>query len=302
METRILSIGGKEIPITSPDLLLWPQQGITKWDYLRYLLAVAPFMIPYTRDRMLMIWRYPEGIGGRRIEERSIHGSAPDWVSRTVYNGKERILLNDAAVLAWAASRGALEFHVPFDRHDRKDYPTELVFDLDPSEGMDFGVVRKVAEELRKVLDSLSLRSFPKTSGATGLQIFVPIAPVYTFEQTRQLNRFIAEYMLRHMPETITLERVPSRRGGKLYFDYLQLWRGRTMAAVYSVRARPEAAVSAPVTWEEVKLGFRPTDFTVASMPARLMKTGDLFRFVSGVTDRLNQRLDPILDFVRGHT
>ena len=114
-------------------------------------------MLPYTRDRMLMIWRYPEGIGGPRIEERSIHGVAPDWVPRVMYKDKERILLNDASTLVWAAGLGAIEFHVPFDRHDHKDYPTELVFDLDPPDNSSFTLVLEVALKVKEVLDSLSL-------------------------------------------------------------------------------------------------------------------------------------------------
>ncbi|MDB4867979.1 MAG: polymerase protein [Cohnella sp.] len=302
MENQFVTIEGKEISISHPDRILWPEPGITKMQYLQYLLAVASFLLPYTRDRMLMVWRYPDGITGRRVEERSIHGAAPAWVPRVVYADKERILLNDMATLIWAANRGATELHVPFDRHFRKDYPTELVFDLDPADNMNFGIVLEVALKLRDVLDSLSLQSFPKTSGATGLQIFVPIEPTYTFEETRQVNAFIARYMLQQMPEKITLERVVERRGNKLYFDYLQLWRGRTMAAAYSVRAKPLATVSTPVTWEEVDRGFQPADFTMGSIPGRLQRIGDLFRFVSTEPYRLNQKLDNVLRFIQKHS
>jgi bifunctional non-homologous end joining protein LigD len=297
-----LEIEGREIGITEPERLLWPDAGITKFDYLQYLIGVSPFLLSYTKNRMLMVWRYPGGIGGPRIEERSVHGQAPEWLSRTLYNGKERILLNDLAALVWTANLGALEYHVPFDLHDRKDFPTELVFDLDPAAGMSFGVVREVALCLREVLDSLSLRSFPKTSGATGLQIFVPIEPVYPFEETRRINRFLAEYLRQRMPERITLDRPVERREGKLYFDYLQLWRGRTMAAAYSVRARPQAPVSTPVTWEEVERGFEPEDFTIHTVPARLQAAENPFEPVSSPGVRLNQNLDDVLSFIRKHT
>jgi bifunctional non-homologous end joining protein LigD len=301
LENQMVSIEGKDIEITHPDRVLWPEAGITKLHYLQYLITVAPLLLPYTTDRMLMVWRYPEGITGRRVEERSIHGVAPAWVPRVVYTDKERILLNNIATLVWVANRGAVELHVPFDRHYRKDYPTELVFDLDPAENMDFRVVLEVALKLKDVLHSLSLQSFPKTSGATGLQIFVPIEPKYTFEEARRINEFIAKYMLQQMPDQMTLERVVERRGNKLYFDYLQLWRGRTMAAAYSVRAKPQASVSTPVTWEEVERGFRPADFTVAVIPGRLQTVGDLFRSVSTEEYRLNQRLDNVLDFIQNN-
>ncbi len=301
MPNNCLTIDGKEIEISNPDRLLWPEMGITKSHYIQYLIAIAPYLVPYTSNRMLMIWRYPGGLAGRRIEDRSIHGIAPDWVPRVIYNGKERILLNDMATLVWVANLGALELHVPFDLHYHKDYPTELVYDLDPADRMGYGVVLEVALKLRALLSSLSLHSYPKTSGATGMQIYVPIEPIYTFEETRHINRFIAQYMLEQMPDTITLERVVQRRGGKLYFDYLQLWRGRTMAAPYSVRARPLATVSTPVAWEEVSRGFLPADFTMAHVPERLQKKGDLFRFVSSQGERLNQNLDKVLNFVKTH-
>ncbi|CAI6082835.1 non-homologous end-joining DNA ligase [Cohnella sp. JJ-181] len=299
MEKQLYAIEGREIEITHPDRVVWPEAGIAKLDLIRYLMEVAPYMLPYTRDRMLMVWRYPDGIGGKRIEERSIHGAAPEWVPRVAYGGKERILLNDAATLAWLANRGAVEFHVPFDRYNRKDVPTELVFDLDPAAGMPFEAVREVALKLKETLDGLSLASFPKTSGATGLQIFVPIAPRYTFEEARLINTFVARYMLEQLPDRITLERVVEKRGGKLYFDYLQLWRGRTMAAVYAVRATPQATVSTPVTWDEVSAGFEPADFTIATMPQRLRTKGDLFKGVSSEAHRDEQQIDEVLAFVR---
>lgn len=299
MPNTVVTVEDKEISISNPDRVLWPEAGITKFQYIKYLMEVAPYLLPYTRDRMLMIWRYPDGITGRRVEERSIHGTAPDWVPRVVYGGKERILLGDRATLVWVANRGGCELHVPFDKHFRKEYPTELVFDLDPAENMDFNIVLEVALKLQEVLASLALHSFPKTSGATGLQIFVPIEPKYTFEEARQVNRFIANYMHQQLPDQITLERVVERRGDKLYFDYLQLWRGRTMAAPYSVRAKPLASVSAPVTWEEVRIGFRPADFTVANIPNRIREVGDLFRPVSAEEGRLNQRLDQVLTFIQ---
>lgn len=299
MEKQRYAIEGKALEISHPDRVFWPEAGIAKLDLIRYLMEVAPYMLPYTRDRMLMVWRYPDGIGGKRVEERSLHGEAPDWLPRIAYGGKERILLNDAATLVWLANRGAVEFHVPFDRYDRKDVPTELVFDLDPAPGMPFEAVREVALKLKETLDGLSLASFPKTSGATGLQVFVPIVAKYTFEETRLINAFVARYMQEQMPDRITLERVVEKRGDKLYFDYLQLWRGRTMAAVYAVRATPTATVSTPVTWGEVAKGFEPADFTIATVPQRLGTMGDLFQGVSSDAHRVEQRVDEVLAFVR---
>jgi bifunctional non-homologous end joining protein LigD len=299
MKDFVMCIEDKEVPITNANKLFWPGQGITKLNYMNYLLTIAPYMLPYTRDRMLMIWRYPDGIGGKRIEQRSIHGTAPTWVPRVKYNDKDRILLNDAATLVWAANLGALELHVPFDKHNHKDYPTELVFDLDPADDRSFELVIEVALKVRDVLASLSLASIAKTSGATGLQIYVPITPLYTFEETRKVNRFIADYMIEQIPQQVTLDRVVERRGSKLYFDYLQLWKGRTMAAPYSVRAREKATVSTPVTWEELQDGIRPSDFTISTVPERIRRIGDLFAPVS--TQSRQQDISHILNFLEFH-
>lgn len=299
MEKYIIDIEDRQLEISNPDRVIWHEAAITKLDYVKYLIEMSPFLLPYARNRMLMIWRYPDGIQGRRVEERSIHGPAPDWVPRVVYGDKPRILLNDLATLIWIANRGALELHLPFDRYDHKDYPTELVFDLDPAEHMPFDKVREVALMLREVLAGLSLESYPKTSGATGLQVFVPIEPKYKYEEARRINSFIARYLLQRMPNQITLERVVAKRGNKLYLDFLQLWRGRTMAAAYSVRAKKQATVSTPVTWNEIEKGCHPSDFTLATVPGRIKRIGDLFKEVSSEEHRLPQRVDEILAFIR---
>jgi bifunctional non-homologous end joining protein LigD len=300
MET--LTIDGHDISLTNPDKVLWPEAGITKLDYIRYLLSVADYLLPYTKDRLLMVWRYPDGVGTRRIEEKAVPEYAPAWVPRSFYKDKDWILLGDRATLSWLANRAALELHVPFDRHDHRNYPTELVFDLDPSEPDHFELVLEVALKLKDILDSLGLFSVAKTSGATGLQIYLPLEPKYPFEQARQLNKFIADYIVQQMPQQITLERTVKKRGTKLYFDYLQLWKMRTMPAPYSARARAEGTVSAPVSWEEVRAGFHPTDFTMKNMGERLARTGDLFRPITSEKLAYAQSLDAILSFLEKHT
>jgi bifunctional non-homologous end joining protein LigD len=124
-------VEGRRIEITHPDKIIWEDQSITKIDYIHYLLDVSPYLIKHAKERLLMVWIYPHGIDGKKIEKRSVPMTAPEWVSSTFYKEKERMLLNDRATLVWAANYGAIEFHVPFDRHDKPDYPLEMVFDLD---------------------------------------------------------------------------------------------------------------------------------------------------------------------------
>lgn len=291
-----IEVDGHLIEITHPEKIIWENQGITKLDYIQYLLNVSSHLIQHAKERLLMIWVYPHGLSGKKIEKRSVPQTAPEWISHTFYKEKERILLNDRATLVWAANYGGIEFHVPFDRHDKTDYPLEMVFDLDPPDDNSFDLVLEVAIKLKQLLESLGLISVPRTSGSLGMQVFVPIQPNYTFEQTRKINTFVAQYFAEQMPQHITLERVVSKRGNKLYFDYLQLWRGRTMPVVYSARAKSEPTVAAPLTWEEVETGIRPTDFTILNMKKRIQEMGDLFNPVT--TEKLNQSLDDILNFI----
>jgi bifunctional non-homologous end joining protein LigD len=291
-----IEVDGHVIEITQPEKIIWENQGITKLDYIQYLLDVSSYLIQHAKERLLMIWVYPHGISGKKIEKRSVPESAPEWVSQTFYKEKQRILLNDQATLVWSANYGAIEFHVPFDCHDKTDYPLEMVFDLDPPDAESFELVLEVAIRLKELLESLGLASVPRTSGSTGMQVFVPIQPNYTFEQTRKINTFIAHYFAEQLPKFVTLERVVSKRGNKLYFDYLQLWRGRTMPVVYSARAKSEPTVAAPLTWGEVEAGIEPKDFTILNLRNRIQEMGDLFRIVT--TEKLNQSLDGILNFI----
>ncbi|CAH0344109.1 non-homologous end-joining DNA ligase [Bacillus sp. CECT 9360] len=294
-----LIIEGKKISITNPDIMIWEEAGINKIDYIQYLLNVAPFLLEHAKNRLLMIWIYPHGIDGKRIEKRSLPSSAPDWVSNSYYKEKQRILLNDKATLVWAANYGALEFHVPFDTYQKPNYPLEMVFDLDPPDDEHFDLVLEIALKLKDVLGSLGLTSVPRTSGSTGMQIFIPIASEYPFEETRKINKFIAEYLVEKMPSALTLERAVEKRENKVYFDYLQLWKGRTMPAVYSSRGKPQATVATPVTWEEVQVGFHPTDFSIVNISERIREKGDLFSMIT--TKKTPQNLDEILLFIKKH-
>ncbi|MFL6561387.1 MAG: DNA polymerase domain-containing protein, partial [Bacillus sp. (in: firmicutes)] len=236
------------------------------------------------------------GINGKKIEKRSVPTTAPEWVSGTFYKKKDRMLLNDQATLVWAANYGAIEFHVPFDHHEKPDYPLEMVFDLDPPDHNSFELVLEVSIRLNELLESLGLISVPRLSGSSGMQIFVPIQPDCTFEEVRKINTFVANYFAEQMPHQVTLERVVSKRGNKLYFDYLQLWRGRTMPVVYSARANPCATVATPLTWSEVEAGVKPAGFTILNMKKRIQEKGDLFKLVT--TEKHNQSLNDILKFI----
>ncbi|UFJ42059.1 non-homologous end-joining DNA ligase [Brevibacillus humidisoli] len=292
-QSHVIEIEGKEIPISNPDKLLWPEAGVTKLAYLRYLIEVAPHLLRYTRNRLLTVIRYPHGIDDKHFFQKNLPDYAPDWIATAVWEKTRYPVLNDLPTLVWMANQAALEWHVSFHEID-DEIPTELVFDLDPSTP-DFDDAIDAALKLKEVLDELNLPSWIKTSGASGLQVYVPIERKYRFEQTRQVGEFIATYLVKKNPRTLTIERLVKNRGTKLYIDYLQHWRGKTLAAAYSTRARPQATVSAPLRWEEVPT-IHPTQFTVHTMPKRLQETGDLFTPLLSPARRVS--LEPILSFL----
>lgn len=297
MESMTILVQGKKLQITNPEKLLWEEQGISKLDYIQYLLEVAGYLLPYTRERLLTMIRYPDGSKGKSFFQKEIPEYAPEWVPRREAGGKEWILLNDLPTLVWVANQAALELHVPFNLAAREDFPSELIIDLDPMDEENFGLVREVALRTKEVLDSFGLMSVAKTSGATGIQIYVPLVPVYTYEETRMVNRFIARYLAAKYPEKITLERSVQKRGKRLYFDYLQLWRGRTLPAPYSVRARAAASVSTPLTWEEIEAGVHQLDFTIGTVRRRVKQTKDLFGCITDA--RYQQKLDTVLSYIK---
>ncbi|WP_407649408.1 non-homologous end-joining DNA ligase [Brevibacillus composti] len=290
----VVTIEGKELTITNPTKPLWPEANVTKMDYIRYLLEVATPFLAYTQNRLLTVIRYPHGIHDKHFYQKNLPDYAPDWIATKQWENSLYPLCNDVATMVWMANQAALEWHVSF--HLASDErPTELVFDLDPSTP-DFPPVIETALLLKELLDDLQLPAVPKTSGATGLQIYIPIQPRYTFEQTRMVGQFMATYLAEKRPDLITLERLVKNRGTKLYIDYLQPWRGKTLTAPYSTRARREATVSTPLLWEELP-HIHPTDFTVHTVPARLKQRGDLFAPVHD--QRRRASLDPILSFLQ---
>ncbi|QDX95057.1 DNA polymerase domain-containing protein [Brevibacillus laterosporus] len=269
-----LDIDGKELIITNPDKPLWPKAGVTKLIYLQYLIQMAPYLLPYTTDRFLTVIRYPHGVGDKSFYQKNLPNYAPDWIPRAVDGTITYALLNDVATLVWMANQAVLEWHIAFHT-SQQEWPTELVFDLDPSTP-DFDDAIEASLYVKEILDELQLISYPKTSGASGIQVYIPIQSGYSFEQTRKVGEFICNYLTQKYPQKLTIERLTKNRGTKLYLDYLQHWRGKTLPAPYTTRAKELATVSAPLRWSEIEYAH-PSDFTVHTMPARVKNKGDLF-------------------------
>lgn len=289
-----IEVEGRAIDVSNPEKLLWPEAGITKEGYISSMLELAPYILLYARGRLLTIIRYPDGIHGQSFFQKDCPEYAPEWVN-TALNGEIRyILLDSLPTLIWLVTQAALEFHVTFNTVDREDHPTYLVFDLDPSKGQTFEEVIEVGLLIHETLEALSIKSFAKTSGATGLQVYIPVNGRYDYDTGRQINEFFARYFSQKYPKQITIERIVKNRGKKLYFDYLQMWYTKTIATAYAPRANEKASVSMPVDWSELA-SISPGDFTLLNSAKLLAEKGDRFK---GLLET-DQNLDTILEKIK---
>ncbi len=281
-ESASLEINGHVVRLTRLDKLFWPQEEYCKLDLISYYAEAAPFILPHLKDRPLVWTRYPDGIEGKSFYQKNAPDYIPDWItthaifSEASVRQVNFILAHETAVLVWLANQGALEIHPWLSRTINLDRPDFVVFDLDPSPDNDFTQVVGLAWAVKKVLDELGLKSYPKTSGAAGLHIYVPLQNIYEYSKIREFARPVAEMVCKLMPGLATIERKVNKRGPLIYVDYLQNARGQTLCAPYSVRPLPGAPVSCPLHWEELN-DIHPAQFSIKTILPRLTKQGDLF-------------------------
>ncbi|HEU5321373.1 MAG TPA: non-homologous end-joining DNA ligase [Methylomirabilota bacterium] len=266
--------------VTNAGKVFWPEEGYTKGDLVAYYEAVAAWLLPYLRDRPLVLTRYPDGIAGKSFYQKDAPDWAPAWV-RTVrvpsdHGGRaiDYLVVDDVASLRWVASMATIPLHVWSSRAGALERPDWMVLDLDPK-GAPFADVVRVARTLRRILDELALPSYVKTSGATGLHILVPLGARYTHEESRTFARLLATLAVEREPEIATVARPLHARGGKVYVDFGQNVAGQTIVAPLSVRPLPGAPVSCPLRWPEVGPGLDPRRFTIRTVLDRLARVGD---------------------------
>jgi bifunctional non-homologous end joining protein LigD len=266
--------------ITNAGKVFWPAEGYTKADLVAYYERVASWLLPYLRDRALVLARYPDGIEGKSFFQKDAPEWAPEWIrrARIPARGVERdidyFVVDDVEALRYVANTGTIPLHLWASRVGSIERPDWLVLDLDPK-GAPFTDVVKVALGLRGVLERLELPSYPKTSGATGLHILLPLGARYTYEETRTFARLLATLVVDATPAIATIVRIVDARGGKVYVDFGQNGPGQTIVAPLSVRPLPGAPVSMPLRWPEVTARLDPGRFTIRTAPARLDKVGD---------------------------
>lgn len=230
--------------------------------------------------------RFPGGIHSKGFYQKDVKGKAPEWADTFPYTTsdgehKEYLLGNDETALLWMASLGCIEMNPWFSRSISPDNPDYCVIDLDPDKNT-FDQVIHVAQMVKQVLDQIEVPCYPKTSGSTGMHIYIPLAAKYTYDQSQLFAKLIVKLIHQQVPEFTSLERMIANRDGKMYLDFLQNRPGATIAGPYSLRPKPGATVSMPLAWDEVKAGMRMKDFTIFNAIDRLKETGDLFKGVLG--------------------
>ncbi|MFD3445099.1 non-homologous end-joining DNA ligase [Microbacteriaceae bacterium 4G12] len=271
--------GERQVRISSPSRVLWPELGITKLNLAKYMVAVSEAFLAANGDRPLSLQRFSEGIDGDQFFSKNPPKGAPDYVRSVpvVYPSSRshpQLVLDEAAAAVWAVQMNTVVFHPWPSRAETSDFPDQLRIDLDPQPGTDFDDAVPAALELRRVLAEAGLDAFLKTSGNRGLHVFAPIEPTHEFLDVRHAVIAAARELERRMPERVTTAWWKEERGQRIFVDFNQANRDRTMAGAYSPRALAHAPVSCPITWDELE-SADPRAFTVLTVPERLRTTGD---------------------------
>jgi bifunctional non-homologous end joining protein LigD len=293
--------GGHEVKLSNLDKLFWPDEGITKGDLIDYYRAVAPVLVPHLRDRPFTMRRYPDGAYGKAFFQKDAPSHTPEWIERFRVEVSTREsprrtrwidapVVDDEAALLWMANMGCIDMNTWYSRVDKPHRPDWVLFDLDPSPDVGFPETVQVALLIKAALDALGLVSFPKTSGADGIHVLVPLERRHSYDDTREFCEIVAGAIARTNQGLATTEWSKSKRRGVL-IDANQNGEGKTIASVYSVRPRPGAPVSTPLRWNEVDETLDPRAFTMETVLERVRRHGDLFEGVLTTRQRLSQAL-----------
>ncbi|MEV5123937.1 non-homologous end-joining DNA ligase [Streptomyces decoyicus] len=275
-----LDVAGRTVRLSHPDKTYYPERGFTKLDVAQYYLAVADGVLRGLRDRPTTMQRFPDGVEGEFFYQKRAPKGLPDWLptARIAFpSGRfaDEMCPTEPAAVLWAANLGCLTFHPWPVRRADTEHPDELRIDLDPQPGTDFADAVRVAHLLRELLTEHGLRGWPKTSGGRGVHVYVPIQPRWTFTEVRRAAITLARALERRMPELVTSAWWKEERGAKVFVDYNQMARDRTIASAYSLRARPRATVSTPLRWDELP-DAAPEDFDLRTVPPRFAELGDV--------------------------
>ena len=290
----VLAVDGKEVRLTNLRKIFWPELGLTKGDLIQYYANVADVLIPHVADRAMVMKRYPHGASGEFFFMKRAPSPRPSWIEIcSIDHGSKGVIdfpmIQDLAALLWVINLGCIDLNQWYATCDDINRPDYVHFDLDPGAGAPFERVLETALVVREALDTLKMRSVVKTTGSKGLHVYVPIVRGPEQGEVRTFAHVLAQELSRRHPALITAEyRVAKRPRGRVLVDYNQNRWGSTLASIYSVRPRPEATVSTPITWKEVEQGVRIEDFTVKNVPARVREVGDIWKPLLGKRGRFD--------------
>ncbi|MGI8951294.1 MAG: DNA ligase D [Chitinophagaceae bacterium] len=299
IKEQTVTINNHKIKLTNLNKLYWPKEKITKRDMLNYYYAIMPYMLPYMKDRPQSLNRHPNGINEPGFYQKDVKGKVAGWLTTYHYlsassGDKDFLVCTDEASLLYIASLGCIEMNPWHSRVQSPDNPDWCVIDLDPDNNS-FDEVIEAAQVVKKVLDSVDVKNVcVKTSGSTGMHIYIPLEAKYDYDQSRLLAELIVTIVHNEIPKFTSLERSPAKRKVKIYLDFLQNRQIQTIAAPYSLRPKPGATVSTPLHWEELKKGLSPKNFTMFNIFDRLKNEGDIFRAVLGEGIDLEKTLEKI--------
>jgi len=275
-----LEVGARLVKVTNPDKVFFSVRGETKLDLVRYYLSVGDGIVSALYERPTQLKRHPDGAEGEPIYQKRVPEKRPEWIETatvTFPSGRtaDELCVTEVAHVAWAANLGTIDFHPWPSRRPDVEHPDELRIDIDPQPGTGFKDAKKVAAGVREVLDEIGYVAWPKTSGNRGIHVACRIEPEWTFPEVRRCALSFAREVERRLPKLVTTAWWKEERGKRVFIDYNQNARDRTIASAYSARARPDGTVSAPVAWDELP-EVETEDFTLATMPARFAQLGDV--------------------------
>jgi len=277
----MIKIQDKAVEFTHLDRVIWKEGNLTKYDLIHYFLEVSSYLLPHLYNRFLVFQRFPKGTDKPGFYQKNCPQSAPSWVKKIPFQHGSRVIQYIVAdgpeTLAWLGNQASVEIHPWLSSLDALETPDYAVFDLDPADKTSPPQLRQAALTLNQVLLEMGLRGYPKTSGSRGIQVYVPLKPVYTYDRVRKFVETTFHLVYSRLPSYTTMERSKEKRRGKIYLDYLQNGRGKTLVAPYSPRPHPHAPVSTPLSWQEVENRSFPLSENIQTIPSRLQDKGDLF-------------------------
>jgi bifunctional non-homologous end joining protein LigD len=299
-DVLLTAMPGRSVQLTNLDKVFFPEAGITKRDLLQYYADVAPLLVPYLTGRAMVLKRYPNGIAADYFYMKRTPANKPPWLRTcAIEHGSGSVIdfpiVDDVAGLLWVINLGCIDLNEWYSRCDDTDRPDYLHFDLDPVEGTPFATVRDTALRVREGLEGLGMQPVVKTTGSSGMHVYVAIARDPKQKEVWTFAKAFAQTLERMYPDIITAEyRIAKRPPGRVLVDYNQNAWGKTLASVYSVRAKPQATVSTPVTWEEVEAGIELDHFRLDNVRERFAQVGDLWAPMKAKRGRFNLR--PLLE------